>query len=218
MENTIQNRKSCRAFINKNLEKSLIEKVLEIARWAPSGVNHQPVNIAVVANGMKQAIGDRIVQLRMNGIPPNPDYDYYPKEWKEPYKARRKECGLALYKALNISMEEKEKRNEAWNNNYYFFHAPVGLVIYLEKDMAKGSWIDTGMFIQNILLAAHDLGLATCPQAAIAEYPDVIREFLALKNIDVVCGIALGYPEKNNQVNSFKTTREEVSSFTKWFI
>ena len=107
---------------------------------------------------------------------------------------------------------------EQWIKNYYGFGAPVEFFIFIDEALEKGSWLDTGMFLQNIMLAARAFGLETCPQAAMSEYPDIIREVLGLpKSMQLVCGIAIGYPDTAAPVNNYRTEREEVDSFTRWY-
>lgn len=214
---TIRNRASVRAFLPTPVSKGQVIQVLEAARFSPSGVNTQPWQVTVVGDKLKKIIGDKIISARENQLPENPDYHYYPAEWVEPYKSRRKACGLALYSALNIGVEEKEKRKAAWYRNYYFFDAPVGLIIHIERRLGTGSWLDMGMFIQNIMLAARGIGLETCPQAALAEYPDIIRETLNIPTEhSIICGIAMGYADWSAPINQYRTNREPVESFARW--
>lgn len=213
----IRNRSSVRAFLSTPVSKEQVMKVLETARFAPSGVNTQPWHVTVVGEQAKKKIGDKIISARENKIPENPDYSYYPQEWVEPYKSRRKACGLALYSALNITVEETEKRKVAWYRNYHFFDAPVGMIVHIEKRLDTGSWLDMGMFIQNILLAARGLGLETCPQAALAEYPDIIRSELDIpSDHSIICGIAMGYADWSAPINQYRTAREPLESFVHW--
>lgn len=117
---------------------------------------------------------------------------------------------------MSIPLDDLKGRKKHWENNYHFFHAPIGLVIFIEKDLPLGSWIDAGMFIQNILLAAQEFGLASCPQAAFAEYPDAVREVLNLDNVDIICGIAIGYEDLSHPLTSYRIGRESVPNFTRW--
>jgi nitroreductase len=213
----IRSRKACRAYLNQDVSLDTIEKILEVARWAPSGVNHQPTQVAVLGKETKSKLAKILVEKHAAAIPPNPDYDYCPKDWPDIYKTRRKECGLALYHSLSVPLDDLNGRKKHWENNYHFFHAPIGMIIFIEKNMPLGSWIDAGMFIQNILLAAQDFGLATCPQAAFAEYPDLIREVLNLDNVDIICGIAIGYEDTSHPLTSYRIGRESVSNFTRWY-
>ncbi len=214
----IKARHSVRAFENRPVDREIIKKILEAARHAPSGVNTQPWHVAVLYEKTMKQLGDRLLATRAAGTAPNPDYQYYPLEWFEPFKTRRVLCGKALYGALNIDKKDIEKRLEQWNRNYRFFGAPVGLMIFINQSMQTGSWLDLGMFIQNILLAAEGLGLGSCAQAALAEHPDLVRETLEISEPwAVVCGIALGYEDKNHPVNHYRTDREDVERFTLWY-
>lgn len=214
----IQSRWACRAFLDKAVSKEQIRQILDAARWAPSGVNAQPWRVAVVSGETKQRITDTLIQARDDKLPENPDYDFYPAEWVEPYKGRRKNTGLTLYGALGITKDDPAARKKAWYNNYHFFGAPVGLLIFIDKGMGKGSWIDMGMFLQNMMLAATGLGLATCPQASLAEYPDKVREILDIPTTQqLVVGMAIGYPDTQHPVNNYRLAREDVDTFTQWY-
>lgn len=210
-------RASTRAFLDRNVPRDRIEAILDAARWAPSGVNIQPWQVAVVQGETQARIGRDIIAAREAGVSPNPDYDYYPREWVEPYRGRRKACGLALYGALGIGREDREQQKAAWYANYRFFDAPVGLLFFLDRELGQGAWIDMGLFLQSVMLAATHHGLATCPQAALAEYPDIVREILGYEQrYALVCGMALGYADPDAPVNGFRTEREPVDAFTRW--
>ena len=214
----ITQRKATRAYLDKAVDSHIIEEILLAARWAPSGVNSQPWQVAVVSGDTKQQIGDTIIQAREQGQAENPDYAYYPQQWNEPYKSRRKQCGLALYQALGIAREESDKQKAAWYRNYHFFHAPVGLLFFIDQQLAQGSWVDMGMFIQNVMLAARHFGLETCPQAALAEYPDIVRGILAIPADSLlVCGMAVGYADYQHPINSYQLEREPLENFTRWY-
>ncbi len=214
----IQERRSVRAFLDTPVSTMLLENILEIARFAPSGVNTQPWQVAVVGPQHRQKITADILLAKEQGIPENPDYAYYPDTWFDPFKERRKACGLALYSALNIPKDDLEKRKEQWYRNYAFFNAPAALIFYLNAQLCKGSWMDMGMFLQNVMLAARGFGLETCPQAALAEYPDIIRKHLHISpDYHIACGMALGYANWAHPVNQYRTERENVAQFTQWF-
>lgn len=214
----MRDRKSTRAYLDKPVARVTIESILDAARWAPSGVDCQPWQVAVVANETKKRISEALLAARVAKQPENPDYAYYPKEWNEPYKSRRKASGLALYQALNISKDDASARLKAWNNNYQFFGAPVGLLFFVDRSLSQGSWVDMGMFIENVMLAARGLGLETCPQASLAEYPDIVRGILNITETHaLICGMALGYADTSAPVNRYRTEREQVRNFTTWY-
>tara|TARA_R110000782_G_scaffold73615_15_gene147332 strand:- start:803 stop:1468 length:666 start_codon:yes stop_codon:yes gene_type:complete len=214
----IRDRISTRAYVNKMVSRETITHILDTARWSPSGTNTQPWKVVVVQGETKQAISNALLNAQKQGVKPNPDYDYYPTEWVEPFKSRRFECGMALYKALEIGREDKEKRLEAALANYRFFGAPVSLFFFIDKVMQQGSWFDMGMFLQSVMLAAEEQGLGSCPQASTSDYPDLVREILSVSDqFSLICGLSLGYPDTENPVNNYRTSREEVDTFTTWF-
>jgi len=213
----MRGRRSTRAYLDRPVARETIEAILEAARWAPSGVNSQPWQVAVVQGGIKKMISEALLAARQAKQPENPDYAYYPREWFEPYKSRRKSSGLALYAALGIGKDDIGARLKAWNNNYSFFGAPVGLLFFVNRKLSQGSWIDMGMFIQNVMLAARVHGLETCPQASLSEYPDIVRGLLNFPNTHaLVCGMALGYADAGHPVNRYRNEREPVNGFTSW--
>jgi nitroreductase len=215
--NLIQKRKSCRAYTDQHVDLKVIRSLLETTRWAPSQVNHQPAKFAILGSETRTRLSKSLCEKFDNAVAPNPDYDYCPDTWSDLYKVRRRACGGALYQSLGISLGDPEGKKKHKRRNYNFFEAPVGLIVFIDKGMPKGSWLDMGLFIQNFLLAAESLGLATCAQASFAEYPDTVREILGLEAVDIVCGIALGYEDLAHPLNSYRTEREPLDSFTRWY-
>jgi len=211
-------RKSTRAFLDKVVEQDTINAILDAARHAPSGVNTQPWQVAVVTGDKKEALQTKVEAAFRSGDKGKADYDYYPNEWTEPYSVRRKTTGLLMYKTLDIKREDKERQMDQWAANYRAFDAPVMLLFFMDPIMQAGSYMDYGMFLQSVMLTAVEHGLATCPQASIADYPDIVKEELDYPEDTVLlCGIALGYEDADALVNSYRTEREDVESFTKYF-
>ena len=214
----IRNRKSTRAFLDKAVPDEVITTVLECARWAPSGVNSQPWQVAVVTGETKRQLGNALAKQRANGETPRQDYNYYPTQIEEPYISRKRACGHALYSALGIKRNDIETRKAQWMKNYHGFGSPVALLFFIDAILEKGSWVDMGMFIQNVMLAARGFGLETCPQAALAEYPDVIRNILNIADSKkLICGMALGYADYDDPSYQYRTEREPVENFTQWY-
>lgn len=211
-------RKSVRAFTDQKVSKEQVTQLLNVARYAPSGVNTQPWSVAVLMGKAKQRVEKRMIAAAESGEKASTDYQYYPGEWREPYGSRRRECGLLMYSTLGIKREDTERQKEQWFANYRAFDAPVMLLFFIDRFLTEGSYMDCGMFLQSVMLAAMGQGLATCPQASLAEYPHIIRDELGYDESSVLlCGIALGYEDKSAIVNSYRTSREEVDSFTRFF-
>jgi len=218
LRETMLQRKSTRAFLEKPVELEKIQAILELARHAPSGVNTQPWEVAVVQGKMKQSLDKQLEQAFRSGEKSNMDYQYYPKKWQEPFKGRRKACGLKMYSTLGISRDDKQRQMDQWAANYRAFDAPVALFFFLNEDAEQGSYLDYGMFLQSVMLAAVEQGLATCPQAALTEYPHIVKQALGRESHSVlICGMALGYEDKNALVNSYRTEREDYMTFTQFF-
>lgn len=215
---TLKQRKSVRAYLDKPVEKEKINAIFDAARHAPSGVNTQPWQVAVVTGDSKQALQSKIETAFRAGNKGQADYTYYPTQWNEPYKSRRKDCGLLMYQTLKIGRGDKQRQRDQWAANYRAFDAPVMLLFFMNENMQTGSYMDYGMFLQSVMLAAVEQGLATCPQASLADYPEIINAELGYTDNSVLlCGMALGYEDKNAVVNSYRTVREEVASFTDFF-
>lgn len=212
-------RKSVRAFLDKEVSKKDIETILAHASHAPSGTNTQPWDVAVVSGKSKTELDRLLIKQFRDGVPKQMDYNYYPVGTIPPkLNARRVACGMQMFTALDIKREDKEKRMTQWEKNYSAFGAPVALYFFADPTLEKGSFMDYGMFLQSIMLMATALGLATCPQAALAEQPQIVKSFLGYPNdVVLVCGIALGYEDTSDPVNSYRTPRESVDSFTKYF-
>lgn len=211
---TIKQRKSVRAFLKKDVEKEKINTILKTAKHAPSGVNMQPWQVAIVSGDKKKTIENKMVEAFTQNEPERMDYNYYPLKWEEPYKTRRKETGLLMYSTLDIKREDKEKQFEQWLKNYRAFDAPVVLYFFIDDFLEKGSYLDYGMFLQSVMLSAVELGLGTCTQAALAQYPDIVKEELNIPNNKILlCGMALGYEDTNDIINNYRTPRISLDDF-----
>lgn len=218
VKDALQQRKSTRAFLDKAVNSDTIQIILNAARHAPSGVNSQPWQVAVVSGSKKLQIQESMEQAFRDGVKSNLDYNYYPTQWENPYSKRRKACGLQMYRTMGINKDDKQKRLDQWAANYRAFDAPVMLFFFMERGLETGSFLDYGMFIQSIMLVAVEQGLATCPQAALAEYPHIVKQKLGYPDDSIlICGMALGYEDTNAKINSYRTPREEVISFTRYF-
>jgi len=211
---TLKQRKSVRAFLPKDVELEKIKTILESAKHAPSGVNMQPWQVTVVSGDKKKTIENRMVEAFTQNEPERMDYNYYPLKWEDPYKTRRKETGLLMYSTLDIKREDKEKQFKQWLKNYTAFDAPVVLYFFIDDFLEKGSYLDYGMFLQSIMLSAVELGLSTCTQAALAQYPDIVKEELNIEeNKILLCGMALGYEDTEALINSYRTPRISIDNF-----
>lgn len=218
VKEAVKNRRSVRAFLNRDVEPEKIERIIEHARFAPSGSNTQPWSVAVISGKTKLKIQEGFETAFDAGQRGKMEYHYYPLQWSQKYQNRRKVTGLILYETLGIGKADKAGQLRQWKANYRAFDAPVMLLFFIDKGLEKGSFMDYGMFLQSIMLLALEEGLATCPQAALAEYPDIVKEVLDIPDDEMLLvGMAMGYEDKDAAVNSYRTPRESVASFTSYF-
>lgn len=214
----IRQRHSVRAFLDRPIEKGTINDILDTARFAASGVNMQPWQVAVVTGKTKQNLSQKMVEAFRQNKKENMDYAYYPNKWNAPYKTRRVETGKQLYQALDIQRNDQEARLRQWEANYRAFDAPVMLLFFIDSSLETGSYLDYGLFLQNIMLLAEEAGLATCPQGALAEFPNLIKSNLDLPLDKVLLGgMALGYENKQHPVNQYRTSRIAVDEFCSFY-
>lgn len=214
----IRQRHSTRSFLNKDVAIEKINRILDIARYSPSGANTQPWQVAVISGETKNKLQFDIEQAFQSGEPSQISYKYYPVNWKPVYKKRRHLCGLQLYQSLSIERVDSEARKTQWAANYRSFDAPIMLLFFIDKEMETGSFLDYGMFLQSLMLTAMEEGLATCPQAALAEYPQIVMQSLGYaEDTTLICGMALGYEDLEADVNKYRTPREPVENFTQYF-
>jgi nitroreductase len=215
---------SARAFLPTPVPREVLESILQVASRAASGTNTQPWKTYVLQGASLASLVGK-VSAAHDAIYANPAlaadykeaYDYYPEKWVSPYIDRRRENGWTLYSLLGIAKGDKDKMHAQQHRNFCFFDAPVGLMFTLDKVMGRGSLVDYGMFLQNIMLAARARGLHTCPQAAWNGFAKIILPHLgAGDNEMLVCGMSLGYADESALVNSYSTTRVPVTDFTTW--
>lgn len=213
----ITSRRSIRAFLDRPVAQEDIEKILEVAARAPSGTNTQPWKVYVLTGQARTALSNAILAVHLDpelSRQHTEEYAYYPREWVSPFIDRRRKVGWDLYSLLGLTRDNKAGMAAQHARNFRFFDAPVGLIFTIDRVMEQGSWLDYGMFLQNIMVAARGRGLDTCPQAAFSQYHRIIAEQLHLPaNETVVCGMALGWADPGKIENSLVTEREPLASF-----
>jgi nitroreductase len=220
----ISSRMSTRAFTQQAVPRQTLQDILEVASRAPSGTNTQPWRVYVLQGPSRDSLVAKVCAAH-DALRADPalaaqyreEYDYYPEKWVSPYIDRRRENGWGLYNLLGIGKGDKDKMHMQHQRNYRFFDAPVGLMFTIDRVMGRGSLLDYGMFLQNIMVAARARGLHTCPQAAWNGFASLILPHIGAGADEMlVCGMALGYADEAEPVNSFHTPRVAVSEFTHW--
>jgi nitroreductase len=216
----ITSRRSVRAFLPTPVARSVIEDILKVAARAPSGTNVQPWKVHVLTGTAREALSEKIMAAYSDPEVAREhveEYDYYPSKWVSPYIDRRRKIGWDLYGLLGIGKTDKVRMHAQHGRNYTFFDAPVGMIFTIDRILGQGSWLDYGMFLQNIMVAARGRGLDTCPQAAFTQFHRVIAEALQLPESEmVVCGMALGYEDRSAVENQLVTERESLENFVRF--
>jgi nitroreductase len=210
----ITSRRSLRAFLPTPVPRATVEHLLDVAARAPSGTNMQPWRAHVMAGERLARFSDAVEAAFLAGVTEARDYRYYPDTFFEPYLSRRREVGWGLYSLLGIGRGDTDKMRLQHARNFRFFGAPIGVIFTIDRRLEIGSWLDYGMFLQNVMVAARGIGLDTCPQAAFANFPDTVRAALALSLQDViVCGMAIGYADRGAVENTLQTNRVPARAF-----
>lgn len=220
VDDAITSRRSIRAFLPTPIPDAVVREILDVASRAPSGTNTQPWKVHVLTGAARGRLCERLTAAYDDPVERakhSESYDYYPREWVSPYIDRRRKVGWDLYGLLEIGKADKDKMHAQHGRNYVFFDAPVGLIFTIDRVMAQGSWLDYGMFMENIMIAARGRGLDTCPQAAFNQFHRVIADELELGEHEiVVCGMALGLADPHAIANRLTTARATVDEFTKF--
>ncbi len=213
-------RQSIRAFLPREVPRETVEDILKVAARAPSGTNTQPWKVYVVAGEPRAELSRRILEAFDNPEVAKTftrEYAYYPQQWTSPYVDRRRKVGWDMYGLLGIGKGDFEKTHVQHGRNYSFFDAPVGLMFTIDRILEKGSWLDYGMFIQNVMLAARARGLDTCPQAAFLDFHKIISECIGIPDNEmVVCGMSLGWADPDAVINTLYTDRDPVEGFARF--
>jgi nitroreductase len=220
IETAIATRHTIRAFLPTPVPEQTIRAILGLAARAPSGTNTQPWRVYVLTGESKRALSRRLVAAYddpAEHAAHTEEYDYYPTEWRSPYIDRRRKVGWDLYGLLGIPKGDKARMHAQHARNYEFFGAPVGLMFTIDRIMRQGSWLDYGMFLQSVMIAARAHGLHTCPQAPFTPFHRIIMPHLGgAASEQLVCGMSLGHADPAAIENSLVTEREPVAGFVRF--
>ncbi len=208
-------RRSVRNYLDQPVPRETIEEILALASRAPSGSNTQPWRAYVVTGEPLARMTADMQRAYLEDEPGHErEWKYYTEPMFDQYIERRRACGWGLYGTLGITRGMKPEMRAYRARNYAFFGAPMGLVFTIDKRLEIGSWMDYGLFLQSIMLAARHFGLHTCPEASIAEFPKIVRKHLGIgAGHVVVCGMAMGYADPDAPLNAFQPERAPISEF-----
>lgn len=210
----LRSRKSVRQYLSSSVPQGDVAQILAAARCAPSGANLQPGRFHVLTGAPLSELSQSLMEAAQSQNSAS-EYSYFPHPMPADLKAKQRAAGFALYQALGIERRDIVGRKQQFDKNYRFFDAPVGIVVTIHKDMGKGCFMDLGMALMALFLAADDLGYGTTGIGAIANYGPAAHDALGLDDDElVVCGIALGVEDTSAPVNQFRTTRDALDDFT----
>ena len=210
----LHQRRSTRAFTAEPVPDALLQQLLMAARAAPSGANLQPGRFIQVSGNAREALSQALLQDRHNGVPEREDYGYFPRPMPLQLRKRQVAAAQALYGALGVARGDGPGRALQFERNFRFFDAPVALVVTIERDFGAGGYMDLGMCLHGLMLAAQAQGLASCAIGALASYPQIVRAALGLPESEaVVCGLALGWEDAQAPVNRTRTEREPLARY-----
>jgi len=215
-DEAIRTRASVRAFLPTPVPRETVEELLALASRSPSGSNIQPWKVRVLAGDARARLTAAILEAvaRDGAEKFKREWNYYPVNWREPFLGRRRKIGWDMYGLIGVKKGDFEGTEKHRLRNYEFFGAPVGMIFTIDEDLEMGSWLDLGIFLGALAIAARGRGLHTCAQAAFADMHTVIRATLGIpQNEIIVCGFALGHADADAPINRLVTERAPPSEF-----
>jgi len=216
VRDALRTRFSCRRFLPKAVPRETIEAILTTAQMTPSWCNTQPWEIILLSGEEVGRLADKLYAHAATGVKATPDFAF-PARYEGVYRDRRKVCGVQLYQSLGIGKDERGKAAEQALENFRFFDAPHVMLITTAEDLGVYGAVDCGLYVSAFILAARELGIDTIPQAAVASYPDLLREHLGIPPVrKFLCGISFGYADGAHPVNAYRTERAALADVIDW--
>lgn len=208
----IQQRRSVRAYLDKTVDQALIEKIFTQAQDAPSNCNTQPWHVTVASADVRDQLEKAMVGEIMSGAKPSPHFKPGDQDLKGDHRKRQKDCAISLYDSMNIKYEEKDKRQQLMLRNWQFFGAPHVAFFSMPKAMREVNAVDMGIYLQTIMLLMTENGLASCPQGALAMFPQSVYDVANIpEDCAIIFGLSFGYAAIDEPINSFEVGREDLS-------
>jgi nitroreductase len=213
----IKTRQSIRAFKPKSITNGVMKKILQAVSNSPSYTNTQPWEVVVVSGKKKNELGRKLLELARANAPTHPDLPM-PKGWPPALEERSREHGARRLSTLGVAREDEGGREQLRLMNFEFYGAPCAVFLFIDGSLGEWSIFDMGLFAQNLILAAHSLGVESCLQASVTNYAPEIKQFLGLPETKklVIC-ISLGYPDEKAKLNTYRSLKQKPDEFTKWY-
>ena len=214
-EQLLKERYSCRAFLPRQVDTATITRMLEIAQRTPSWCNSQPWQVVITRGAATERFRKAIFEYAA-GRKPEPDFAF-PREYRGVYLERRRECGFQLYASVGIARGDREASARQTMENYRLFGAPHAMIVTTDEALGVYGVLDCGAWVNNFMLAARSLGVASIAQAALGAHPKFLRAYFGLpEDRLVVCGMSFGYEDGAHPVNRFRTSRAAVDDVVTW--
>ena len=213
----VTERSSKRNFLPDPVNIDIVKDIIQDASRAPSGTNTQPWKVTCVTGETKKKLTNAVLEAAETGNG-SLEYEYMPSKLKEPYISRKRAVGYALYELYGIKRDDYPARKAAMLRNFEFFGAPVGLFFRMDRELLYGSWLDVGMFMQNVMILARGKGLETCPQQAWCEFGPIVHKVLDIPDDEIIIsGMSMGYASKapENTLVSERMPLDDFATFLK---
>ena len=213
----IKTRQSIRAFKPNPIARDVMEKILQAASNTPSYTNTQPWEVVVVSGKKKNELGRKLLELARAKAPTSRDLPT-PKGWPPTLEGRSRAHGAHRLGAIGVARDDVEGREKLRLMNFEFYGAPWAVFLFIDGSLGEWSIFDLGLFSQNLILAAHSLGVESCLQASVTDYALEIKKFLGIaESKKLVIGISLGYPDEKAKLNTYHSLKQKPDEFTKWY-
>ena len=213
----INSRQSIRAFKPDPIARDLLTKILQAVSNTPSYTNTQPWEVVVVMGKKKDELGRKLLELARTKAPTGPDLSM-PKGWPAALEERSREHGARRLSTLGVARDDEEGREKLRLMNFEFYGAPCAVFLFIDGSLGEWSIFDMGLFAQNLVLAAHSLGVESCLQASVTNYAPEIKRFLGIaEGKKLVICISLGYPDKKAKLNTYRSLKQKPDEFTRWY-
>ena len=213
----IKTRRSIRGFKPNPITREVMEKILQAASSSPSYTNTQPWEVVVVSGRKKDELSRKLLELVRVKAPTSPDLPR-PKGWPKVLEERSREHGARRLSTLGVARDDEEGREKLSLMNFEFYGAPCAVFLFIDGSLGEWSIFDMGLFTQNLILAAHSLGVGSCLQASVPNYALEIKQFLGIaKSKKLVICISLGYPDEKARLNTYRSLKQKPNEFTKWY-
>ncbi len=211
----IKSRKSVRAFKAEPVPREVLQAIMEAVLRAPSWANTQPWEFAILGGGVMEEVKAALAEKASSGETPNPDIAW--PSFEGPYRERMRSLGARLFQELGIAREDKEARQNWMLAMARFFDSPNAIIVYMDASLGEWSLLDIGLAMENLMLAAWHYGVGTCPEAAVVQYPKVLRDLLKIpESKRIILGLAVGYPDLSSQAMKLRSEREPLEALVVW--